>query len=183
MTDRSPNTRVSISMSMDHKAFAFDWDAFESELLPVLTQALETSDTAALKAFIDEHRESLVDPVSEDLLAEDWQDTLVSGDVQELADLALTKYYEPTEDCGLGEWWDEINKSLAPAAGAALLGTPLKGGAQVFDPGRMGAYFQSPTQTGASAKALGSVSMPDVEEYRDFLKGCAEDGMGVYVTF
>ena len=159
-------------MSMDHKAFAFDWDAFESELLPVLTQALETSDTAALKAFIDEHRESLVDPVSEELLAEDWQDTLVSGDVQELA-----------EDCGLGEWWDEISKSLAPAAGASLLGSPLKGGSQVFDPGRMGAYFQSPAQAGASAKALGSVSMPDVEEYRDFLKGCAEDGMGVYVTF
>lgn len=53
-------------MSMTHKAYAFNWKAFEidefSPLSPLLIQALESDDASSLIRYIENHRDSLKDP-------------------------------------------------------------------------------------------------------------------------
>ena len=40
-------------MSFDHKAFSFDWRGFQSDLAPILYQALSTGDARGLVTFVD----------------------------------------------------------------------------------------------------------------------------------
>jgi hypothetical protein len=111
-------------MSMDHRAFAFDWTAFEGGLLPILVRALETEDQGPLSSFIEAHRRELRDPYEGDPLPHDWRSLLEHGGVQELADFALTRYYRPEDDRGLGPEWQAIDDMAAPAVRATLLGAP-----------------------------------------------------------
>ena len=88
-------------MSMSHKAFAFDWRTFERELLPVLVHALSTDSGDGLVRFVDSNITHCTDPYEGEPLLPNWKDSLGTGDVQELGDYALTKYYDATDDCGL----------------------------------------------------------------------------------
>src|SRR6476620_10923288 len=99
-------------MTMAHRAFVFDDARFHDELRPVLLQALETSDTAALRSWIDDQRELLVHPDEGEPLTKDWQSQLEVGDVHELGDLALTKYYDQDLDIGLDVDWDRVGQLL-----------------------------------------------------------------------
>lgn len=64
-------------MPMAHKAYAFDWKAFEiDEFSTLLVQALESDDASLLICYIENHRHSLKDPYEGDPLDENWREML-----------------------------------------------------------------------------------------------------------
>jgi hypothetical protein len=168
---------------MQHRAFAFDWTAFEGDLLPLLERALETEDAEPLGAFIDAHRCELRDPYEGELLPEDWRSRLEAGDVQELADFALTRYYRPGDDQGLGPAWAAIDDAADSGVRAALLGRPIGPETHPFDPGRMGSFFQRPSDVERSAMALAEARSFGLSDYQRLLGRCIGEGLGLYVTF
>src|SRR6187455_1169828 len=112
-------------MSFDHKAFAFDWMAFSNELLPWLSAALARVDRDTLAAFVDANVSVCRSPYDGQPLSLAWRGMLEANDVQELADFALTKYYDPTDDHGLSDGWMEIDEDLTPDVRTALLGQAI----------------------------------------------------------
>src|SRR5579859_5459649 len=93
---------------MEHRAFLLDYDAFIAELAPLLQEALHANDCDALAEFIDANLAHLRHPVEYYALDEDWRSELSNADVHVIGDLALTKYYDPRQDFGLGEAWDDL---------------------------------------------------------------------------
>jgi hypothetical protein len=170
-------------MSMYHKAFVFDWAAFEREFLGLLVSALEEKETARLTAFIEANIETLSDPYEGEPLIEGWQSLLENKDVHELADFALTRYYDPAEDCGLGYDWTSLDDLLSPSARAALLGNSLGPEGNRFDPGRMGSYFQTPEEVVQSLAILRPLTAKSSQRFRALLNSCSQQGLGLYVTF
>ena len=75
---------------MEHKAFAFDWNAFQRHLAPILRDALSSDSVVGLAAFIEHHRQSLTDPYEGEPLPEDWSSLMENRDVQDHGDFALT---------------------------------------------------------------------------------------------
>lgn len=170
-------------MSMVHKAYAFDWDRFAAELLGILMEALETNDPSCLLQDIDAHRAHLTDPYEGQPLPEDWRSRLEVGDIEELSDYALTRFYNPNQDCGLSEAWLILSDHLPESVQTALLGSPIGPSGRPFDPGRMGSYFQTPAQARQSLEAVATVDMSAIRSYRELLETCVQKGLGVYVTF
>lgn len=168
---------------MEHRAFAFDWTAFEADLLPLIVSALEADDGRPLASYIDAHHRELRDPYEGDPLPSDWRTLLENGDAQELADFALTRYYRPGDDWGLGPAWHAIDEAATPEVRAALLGSPIGPEGYPFDPGSMGSYFQRPSEVKHSAAVLAEVSLPGLSELRSLLGQCIGERRGVYVTF
>jgi hypothetical protein len=119
------------------------------------------------------------DPYEGEPLTEDWRSKLEAGDVQELADFAVTRYYQPSADFGIGEAWQALSNELPEAERAALLGSPFEG----FDPGRMGSYFQSERVAAHSLRALRNLSGPAAERFKQGLSEAVDSGRGIYVTF
>ncbi len=146
---------------MDHKAYAFDYAGFQRRLAPILYAALETGDAGPLRAFIEANRAELTDPYEGEPLEE-----LPDGDVHELGDFALTAFYDPACDIGLADDWEE--------AGDAALGVPFGPPSNLFDPGRMGSYFQSPELVERNRRTATD------EGARQML---AETDAGLYLTF
>jgi hypothetical protein len=113
--------------------------------------------------------------------------------VQAYADFALTKYYDPRDDLGLGADWQEANDALEQAgvSGQLLLGTALStpDGALCFDPGRQGAYFQSEADVRHHLAQLAALEAREprpsgrLRVARDMLQGAAAAARGLYVTF
>src|SRR4051812_10362234 len=126
---------------MDHEAYAFNWDAFAIELLPVLQRALETDDRSELVHSIEANREQLTDTSDGHPLTVNWRAELAVADLQVLGDYALTRFYDPAQLSGVGEAWVPLSDALPGDAQAALLGSPIGGASHWFDPGRMGSYF------------------------------------------
>ncbi|MDB5341556.1 MAG: hypothetical protein JWN70_7175 [Planctomycetaceae bacterium] len=170
-------------MSMSHKAYAFDWLCFDVELAPLLRCALSTNDRAPLVEFIHRERLNLTDPYEGQPLSIDWESTLEKGDVQELGDLAITRYYNVVEDYGLGDSWIALSDALPGEDANALLGTPFCEGERYFDPGYQGAYFQSPTMVRQFYSILRSNMLSELASYVALLAHCASKDIGVYVTF
>jgi hypothetical protein len=174
---------------MMHKAFALDWDAFDRLLRPILVRALATGDAAELIGFVEDHRERLADPDEVVPLPTDWRSVVDPADVQRLGDVALTRFYDPDADEGILYAWLPHVDGLPPAVQRALLGTPVRGGEQWFDPGRLGSYFQSPAQVRESAAAVEAAELDvgeDAEEFARFtrlVERSAACGLGLYVTF
>lgn len=166
-------------MTLHHKAYLFDFPAFENELLPLLTRAIEADNASRLRAFVEESRDSLSSPYDGTPLTPDWEHLLEAGDVQELADFALTKFYSVNADRGVGETWIDLSESLSESPQRALLGRALDG----FDPGRQGSYFQHPADVAGSIAALSGCSHPALSSYVSLLQSANERGLGVYITF
>src|SRR5262245_55387643 len=128
-------------MSMDHKAYVFDYHAFKSELSGTLMDALSTGQTDSLVKFIEGNRESLTYPYGTmpdqqtwrdliepgDHLDESWQDLVETPDAHTYGDFALTKFYDPADDIGLSHGWDEAETLLERELGHDyyVLGTPF----------------------------------------------------------
>jgi hypothetical protein len=172
-----------IGMSMEHKAFAFDWQRFVRGLRPDLLRALSDDDPAPLEAFIDRHWAELADPYEGEPLPKRWRELLETGDAQEVADFALTRYYRPSENHGIGYDWMAPSDQLPEPAAGALLGAALGPEDARFDPGRMGAYFQRPAQVRRLLAVLDGFRRRELQRYRGLLKRCAAAQLGVYVTF
>jgi hypothetical protein len=168
---------------MSHKAHAFDWDRFETELLPILERALTNADTRILLEFVSANRDHCRDPYEGEELPLDWDSQLEIGDVQEFADFALTKYYDPSGDFGVHEHWNRLDDELPKPARNALLGFPVGPAGFLFDPGAMGAYFQTPSMIVASLAALESHRHPELQIYMGLLHTITQSRAGLYVTF
>ena len=131
-------------MSISHKAWLFDHSAFTKELAGTLELALVTGSGEVLERFIERNRSSLCCPEAEEPLGPDWREDVDLGDVQALADIALTRYYDLADEQGLGQLFDAVYVYLrsVPALGECaelLIGGELFGPAgDRLDPGRMG---------------------------------------------
>jgi hypothetical protein len=90
----------------------FDYQAFAAELLPIAVRALDTVKSAELELFIDQYRTALVDPDSAQHLDSNWRSMLANRDIDEYADFALTKYYDPSDDIGFGNDWQQVSEAL-----------------------------------------------------------------------
>ncbi len=170
-------------MSMCHKAYALDYEAFAAELAPVLYRALETGHHDELAALIDANQSRLTLPWDGDPIPADWRSVLEQGHDHELGDLALTKYYDPAEDHGVQEHWLSIDEALPEMLRASLLGAPFGPKGNLFDPGRMGSYFQSAAMAAQSRQLLLGRTEPETEPFRDLLEHVVQSNQGVYVTF
>jgi hypothetical protein len=179
-------------MPMCHKAYAFDWRAFERDELPgLLTHALETDDTAELLAYVERNRASLKDPYEGDPLSEDWRDMMDNRDIHECGDFALTRFYAPAADRGLGYCWNEIDDALPEKDREVLLGSSFGPPHNRFDPGRYGSYFQVPAQVAVSLTYVRDLELASLDEndrelrrrFASLLKECVANGLGLYVTF
>lgn len=166
-------------MSFDHKAFEFNWQPFSDEMLPWLNEALAADDCERLSAFVDASVSACRSPYDGEPLPLNWREMLEVGDVQELADFALTKYYDPTDDHGLSGAWMELDEALPADMRAALLGQAI---AQ-FDPGRQGSYFLAPMDAMQSGKLLQNAQVPSLRDFGRFATEASRRGHGVYVTF
>jgi len=175
-------------MSMSHKAFVFDHARFERELRERLLAALASDDARPLDAFITANLEALKDPYEGEPLRASWRDTFRPADVQAYADFALTKYYDPSDDLGLGTDWQDANEALEQAGLGAevLLGSALStpDGAASFDPGRQGAYFQSEADVRQHLTQLAALRLHDsLRAARELLQAAATARRGLYITF
>lgn len=170
-------------MAMSHKAYAFDWRRFEFDLYPLVEDALAANDPAVLEAFIEAHRHALTDPYEGQPLPEDWRAVLENRDVHEYGDYALTRFYDPADECGIAEDWAEISHRLPTVAVDALHGFSIGPPDRLFDPGRYGSYFQTPDQVRESLAALTPLGLPELARFVELLERCVADGRGVYITF
>lgn len=172
---------------MIHKAFVFDDDAFRAELRDPLERALRSGDLTTLRAFIADHLDALSDPYEGEPLDRNWESQIQFKDAHQYGDFALTKYYHPAEDVGLGDDWQAIGELLTThgIAEQTVLGTPLGN----FDPGKQGSYFQPPSMVRMSLGRLDALvsGKPELAvrlaPLRSMLDAAARRGRGLYITF
>jgi hypothetical protein len=179
-------------VTIEHKAFVFDDELFRKELEPILKEALTSNDLDSLERFVDKHRRLLKNPYDGQPVPAAWRSILDLIDVHQLGDLALTKYYDPRTDIGLGSRWSQIDDALqrVPERSTIVLGRPVVGGTGVtFDPGKMGSYLQTASDVQksiATLKRLGSTDDEVEEEVAPLialLEHAAKAGRGLYTTF
>ncbi len=161
---------------MEHKAYEFDWDNFNSELRPLLEQSISNDQNENLYSFINKNIEDLTDPYEGEPLDKDWEEQLETKSTQELGDFALTKYYDVTEEYGLGDNWLPLQEEIPQNIINALLGASITG----FDPGCYGSYFQSSNQRKENAELLSASNIELIKEFSSYL---TKLNKGVYVTF
>ena len=63
-----------------------------------------------LARFIEHHRQSLTDPFEGEPLPDDWSSLKERRHVQDYGDFALTLYYLPTADFGVGDLWLDLSE-------------------------------------------------------------------------
>ena len=171
-------------MSMEHKAYEFDWRAFDVDLRDGLIDALESNNTAGLTSYIDDNIHQLADPYEGTPLETEWRSQLENpDDIHELGDYALTRFYDPTAESGVGDAWLDLDESLPEQCRNAMLGKTVGPKNNPFDPGRMGSYFQSPDGVIQSLDDLSAVDDARLADYLSLLGICRSKNRGVYVTF
>lgn len=175
---------------MEHKAFLFDSDLFDEELRPTIEAALSTGDCGPLVTFVRDNLDVLVDPYEGEPLAPGWDFRLETKDAHTYGDFALTKYYDPTADIGLGAAWEGLQELILndpDIVRSPILGATIGPEGSPFDPGRLGAYFQSPSQAAANHRRLRDLareSPSDVVVDAVRMLGLAvQTGKGLYITF
>ena len=179
-------------MSLAHKAFLFDGISFANELKPIIEAGLISRDVAKVRDFISDNLQCLVDPYEGEPLGADWETMIETPDIHQYGDFALTKYYSPILDRGVGASWENIQQILRTKKipSWVLLGSPVGVGESFFDPGKAGSYFQMPEEVEKSVEELQSVprgyfgwDASSFEQFKELLIEASNKGMGVYVTF
>lgn len=180
-------------MSMEHKAYIFDFDAFSKELKPIIEAGLQSGKVGQIRAFILSNKSSLCDPYEGEPLEDDWEDMIEDKDIHQYGDFAITKYYSPTEDEGIGYDWEELQDVISAKSDikySPILGVPLGLEHELFDPGKMGSYFQNNAQVKDSLSVIrgieGALSESLKEAmigFRNLLEKAASIEKGIYVTF
>lgn len=170
---------------MEHKAFVFKYREFEEELLPLLQAALAAHEPRLLREFIEAERSSFSDPYEGEGLGDDWPEFIETPDVHQYGDFALTKYYKPADDIGLGRAWEDIQELLQTKLGAsdAVLGRALVGGEETFDPGKMGSYFQTADDVRHHLRQVERIGDSRLEPLAAILRKAYCEQAGLYVTF
>jgi hypothetical protein len=175
---------------MEHKAFLFDYDSFERELRPILADALRSGDNGALVSFINTNLSELRDPYEGEPLSVDWEAMIETLDPHQYGDFALTKYYNPVSDIGLGAAWDLLQELIATDLSlteSPILGSIIGAKDDPFDPGKMGSYFQSAQQVRHNQRYLLNLAKEERSEVLNraikMLETAADASTGLYVTF
>lgn len=180
-------------MSFEHKAFVFDIDRFSRELKPLLESCLSSGNIDQVRDFIVSNKRFLVDPYEGVALDDSWEDMIEEKDPHQYGDFALTRYYSPADDRGLGSWWSPVQELVSDKSGLSFspfLGVPIGSDEAFFDPGKMGSYFQTTYEVSESLSKLLEVTgkIPDealevVGEFKKMLERAIGEKKGLYVTF
>jgi hypothetical protein len=178
-------------MSMEHKAYSFNYDEFTATLAPILFAALANGDVQPLMRYIEENREHLTDPYEGDPLDAQWTEHIEPMDAHQLGDFALTRFYSPREDIGLGYTWEasleDVRREVDENAEAIVLGEPFGPSSHPFDPGKMGSYFQSwesvHRRRAAVAQVLKGHHSDTVADVAHLLSRPDDARLGLYVTY
>lgn len=158
---------------MEHKAFEFDWQFFKTDFLAILHNALASNDVVLLHSYIEENVRVLVDPYEGEPLNLDWRMQIENvHDVHTLGDFAITRFYDPNKDFGIGSAWLDCGDYLTHSSQAALLGQTVGPAFNLFDPGKLGSYFQSPDEVSQSFEVLFKLDHPLMAEYLSLLRSC-----------
>lgn len=174
---------------MEHKAFLFDESSYAREFAPILKKALEINDINSIRHFVNSHISLIKDPYEGNLLDSDWETLVEIKDAEQYGDFALTKYYDPTQDIGLGHFWSDISDILGSGLSHLALGEVIRSGNKIFDPGKMGSYVQSKENVIRNSILLKEeiVKNSDLEaplsRLKNMLKRAVESGLGLYCTF
>ncbi|MBL0736342.1 hypothetical protein JI750_05565 [Flavobacterium sp. GN10] len=131
---------------MEHKSFLFNTSAFIKELSEIILTAGDTENETLLISFINENLDNLKSPYSGEKLTKEWHEELETEDIQELADFALTKYYNPDQELGLSFVWESLlelfdDLDLKYNCEYYILGEFLSYKNFTLDPGKMGLGF------------------------------------------
>ena len=162
-------------MSISHKAYLFRSDDFESELLDILYDALSRDDVEPLRAFIQEHRSTLTDLWTAEPLSEDWEARYLNDpnrkrDVQTYANVALTRYFDLTDDRGLDRGFDALGAYLHSVpewdedAETLICGYLFGPEGRRLDPGRMGTGILPAADLADLAERLQATDWPEIPE-------------------
>src|SRR5258705_6753417 len=111
-------------MSMPYKVYVFEYDRFYEELADILFRALTSNSEEELRSFIDQHFEILKHPYEGTPLESSWETEFAPISVQMLAEICLTKYFDPSDDHGLVYWigLDDVLNSIEEDLGEIILG-------------------------------------------------------------
>lgn len=175
---------------MEHKAFLFDYDSFDRELRAILEDGLRTGDHHVLVSFINSNLRNLCDPYEGEPLGTDWEAMIETLDSHQYGDFALTKYYKPTDDIGLGAAWENLQELISNdplLTESPILGSTIGPKDAPFDPGKMGSYFQGVQQVRQNRRYLLNLAKKnrtqDLKNAIQMLQGAENVGTGLYVTF
>ena len=170
---------------MDHKAFLFSYQPFRQELLPLIEDSLATGNLAPLQRFVDTNLAVLRSPYSGKPLKVTWRSLLETESVDEYGDFALTKYYDPRLDIGLCGAWQTLNAKVADLGWkfSPILGRPIGNSDRVFDPGKMGTYFQTESEVIEGLLMLQGLRNTLFDPMIRILEEAAQGKMGLFVTF
>jgi hypothetical protein len=173
-------------MAMEHKAFLFDAELFRVELESIIVEALNSGRTLGLMAFIEANRDKISDPDEGTPIEESI--VLEGADIHRIGDFAITKYYEPGKDIGLGNDWTIIQNQLPEPLKGSVLGAPIGSGTRYFDPGRMGSYIQSIEDVTSNLDGVntwldGADQPLRMERLVKILSTAKAERLGLYITF
>ena len=169
---------------MIHKAFRFNWNGFDEELRDLLDNALMTNNPSQLVIRINSALNDFSGPYEGEPLTPNWMEVLNDcNDVHEIGDYVLTRFYQPINDCGIGDAWTDIDDRLDIVHRHALLGRTIGPAKNPFDPGKMGSYFQTTSDVAHSLLTLRGLNDQRLDEFTNLLNKCVSSGDGVYVTF
>ena len=162
---------------MGHHAFIFDWPTFERELLPAISAGL-AGDLEPLRGFARDQRGLLVNPLNGEPITE--QD-LHSEDVDWLGEIAMTRYFDPTADHGLGTSWETLIQALDADQQQLLLGEPISVEGRSFSPGTV---FQSNGRVRLAHRQLKELGLAELRGFVRTLRiaGVSQRGLMVRLT-
>lgn len=175
---------------MEHKAFLLDFEQFELELLPALAYGLKFGDCEKLHQFVNTNLMLLKDPYEGQDLSPTWESLLTTRDAHELGDVALTKYYDPAQDIGLGASWIAVQDLVeGDRATSPILGAVVGESSNLFDPGKMGSYFQKSQDAVENLAYLRDQvtrhrpQSNEIEQAIQMLEQAVAAKQGLYITF
>jgi hypothetical protein len=95
---RSRNNGVE-RVSTEHKAYAFAYKPFSTELKPVLEAALASGNCRELIDFIERERSNLTDPYEGEPLGDDWEQLMEFKDAHQYGDFAPGRRCRNSREC------------------------------------------------------------------------------------
>jgi hypothetical protein len=140
--------------------------------------------------FIRDNLGVLTNSYEGERLAPGWDSLLEANDAHTYGDFALTNYCDPTADFGLGPAWEGLQRPIAndrDIVPSPILGATIGPEGSPFDPGKLGAYFQSSSQWAANDRHLLDLARESpsdvVADDVRMLERAVRAGKGLYITY